>query len=52
MMTVAVHARWSGQPARTAGLRGFLDYALGKDGARFMRRNEIARWWTEHGPRP
>jgi peptidoglycan/xylan/chitin deacetylase (PgdA/CDA1 family) len=52
MMTVAVHARWSGQPARTAGLRGFLDYALGKNGARFMRRNEIARWWTEHGPRP
>ena len=50
MMTVAVHARWSGQPARTAGLRDFVDYALTKDRARFMHRNEIARWWIERGP--
>ena len=50
MMTVAVHARWSGQPARTAGLRDFVDHALAKDGARFMHRNDIARWWIERGP--
>jgi peptidoglycan/xylan/chitin deacetylase (PgdA/CDA1 family) len=50
MMTVAVHARWSGQPARTAGLREFVEYARAQDGARFMRRNDVARWWIEHGP--
>ena len=52
MMTVAVHARWSGQPARTAGLREFVEYARAQDGARFMRRNDLARWWIEHGPGP
>ncbi len=50
MMTVAVHARWSGQPARTAGLRSFLEHALAQPGARFLRRSDIARWWIEHGP--
>jgi peptidoglycan/xylan/chitin deacetylase (PgdA/CDA1 family) len=50
MMTVAVHARWSGQPARTAGLREFVQHALAQDGARFLRRGDIARWWIEHGP--
>ena len=52
MMTVAVHARWSGQPARTAGLRAFLEHAHAREGAVFMRRGDIARWWVEHGPRP
>ena len=28
MMTVAVHARWSGQAARAAALRAFLEHAL------------------------
>jgi peptidoglycan/xylan/chitin deacetylase (PgdA/CDA1 family) len=52
MMTVAVHARWSGQPARTSGLRAFLEHALQQQGALFMRRSDIARWWIERGPRP
>ncbi len=50
MMTVAVHARWSGQPARASGLRAFVDYALAQEGALFMRRADIARWWITHGP--
>jgi peptidoglycan/xylan/chitin deacetylase (PgdA/CDA1 family) len=50
MMTVAVHARWTGQPARTAGLRRFVDYALGRKGAQFVRRADVAQWWIEHGP--
>lgn len=50
MMTIVVHARWSGQPARAAGLREFVQYALARDGTCFMRRNDIARWWIEHGP--
>jgi peptidoglycan/xylan/chitin deacetylase (PgdA/CDA1 family) len=50
MMTVAVHARWSGQPARAAALRLFLEHALAQDDVRFLRRAEIARWWLERYP--
>jgi hypothetical protein len=50
MMTVAVHARWSGQATRAAALRQFLDHALAQPGVRFMRREDIARWWLEHYP--
>lgn len=49
MMTVAVHARWSGQPARAAGLRTFVEDALGRPEASFLRRADLARWWLEHG---
>ena len=52
LMTVAVHARWTGQAARAAALRGFLEHAAGLEGAVFMRRDDIARWWVEHGPPP
>ena len=50
MMTIAVHARWSGQPARAAALRDVLEHAAAKDGVRFMRRVDIARWWIERSP--
>jgi hypothetical protein len=50
MMTVAVHARWSGQAARAAALRAFLDHALRVPGVSFMRRVDIARWWLETYP--
>lgn len=50
MMTVAAHARWSGQAARAAALRQFIEYALQQPGVRFMRRADIARWWLEHYP--
>jgi peptidoglycan/xylan/chitin deacetylase (PgdA/CDA1 family) len=48
MLTIAVHARWSGQPNRAAGLSSTLEYALGKRGVRFMRRLDIARHWVDH----
>jgi peptidoglycan/xylan/chitin deacetylase (PgdA/CDA1 family) len=51
MMTVVAHARWSGQPARTAPLREFVEHALAADGVRFMRRVDIARWWLDHHER-
>ena len=47
MMTVPVHARWSGQPSRAAAVRDFVEYALAKPGARFMRRIDIARFWID-----
>jgi peptidoglycan/xylan/chitin deacetylase (PgdA/CDA1 family) len=50
MMTVAVHARWSGQAGRAAALRLFLEHALEQPGVRFMRRGDIARWWLDRFP--
>ena len=50
MMTVALHARWSGQAARAAVVRAFLEHALRVPGVAFMRRVEIARWWLEQYP--
>ena len=50
MMTVAVHARWSGQAARAAALRTFLEHATTQPGVAFMRRRDIARWWLDHYP--
>jgi peptidoglycan/xylan/chitin deacetylase (PgdA/CDA1 family) len=50
MMTVCVHARWSGQAARAAALREFLQHARRQPGVRFMRRCDIARWWLERYP--
>lgn len=50
MMTVAVHARWSGQAARAAAVREFVDHALRTPGVAFMRRVDVARWWLEQHP--
>jgi peptidoglycan/xylan/chitin deacetylase (PgdA/CDA1 family) len=50
MMTVAVHARWSGQAARAAAVRLFLEHACAQPGVRFMRRCDIATWWLKHNP--
>jgi len=50
MMTVAVHARWTGQAGRAAALRLFIEHALSQPGVRFMRRADIARWWLERYP--
>src|SRR5262249_44535117 len=50
MMTVAVHARWSGQAARAAAVREFVEHARGIGGVRFMRPAAVARWWLERYP--
>ncbi len=50
MMTVAVHARWSGQAARAAVMRLFVEHAQAQPGVAFMRRSDIARWWLDHHP--
>ena len=49
-MTVAVHARWSGQAARAAVLRRFLEHALDHPHVRFVRRIDVARWWLDRFP--
>jgi peptidoglycan/xylan/chitin deacetylase (PgdA/CDA1 family) len=45
MMTVGVHARWTGQASRATALRSFIEYVLGAEGACFMSRREIAEHW-------
>lgn len=47
MATIALHARWSGQPARASAVRAILDDALARPEVRVVRRSEIARWWVE-----
>ena len=51
-MTVVAHARWSGQAARAAAIRMFLEHATAQPGVRFMRRLDVARWWAERYPPP
>jgi hypothetical protein len=50
LMTVAVHARWSGQAARAAAVRAFLEHATQQPRVSFMRRVDVARWWLENYP--
>ena len=52
MMSVGLHARISGRPARAHGLARFLDYAMGHDRVWFCRRIEIANHWRTHHPYP
>jgi hypothetical protein len=50
LMSVGVHARWSGQPGRASAVRGFIEYALGREGVRFMRRIDVAEFWIKDLP--
>lgn len=50
MMTVGLHARWSGQAGRASAVRDFIEYVLAKDGAEFMRRLDIAEHWINTFP--
>jgi allantoinase len=50
LMTVALHARISGRPARAAAVASFLEYALSTGDAWIAGRDEIAHWWLEHVP--
>ncbi len=51
MMSVGLHPRWIGQPARSSALREFVEHALlelDKGDVWFATRLEIARWWLDH----
>jgi peptidoglycan/xylan/chitin deacetylase (PgdA/CDA1 family) len=48
MLTIGVHARWTGQPNRASGLRDVIEHVLKTPGAGFMRRLDIARYWIEN----
>ena len=50
MMSVGLHCRIAGRPARSRALDRFLRYARSHPGVWFARRDEIARWWLENYP--
>jgi len=48
MMSVGLHCRLVGRPARAASLRRFIDYVLKHDDVWIPTRLDIARHWHEH----
>lgn len=50
MMSVGLHGRISGHPARAMALARFLDYVQGHDSVWICRREEIARHWMSQHP--
>lgn len=45
MLSIGLHTRIIGRPARIGGLVAFLDHALGHEGVWFATRAEIANHW-------
>ncbi len=52
MMSVGMHMRLLGHPARASGLQRFLDYVAGRSGVWVTRRLEIAQHWAATHPAP
>jgi chitin deacetylase len=50
MMSVGLHCRLVGRPAKAAGLKQFLRHVEQKGGAWFATRGEIAAHWAAHHP--
>jgi peptidoglycan/xylan/chitin deacetylase (PgdA/CDA1 family) len=50
LLTIGLHPRIVGQPARETAIREFIEHALSHKGVWFARRLDIARWWIEHHP--
>jgi allantoinase len=50
MMSVGLHGRISGHPARAMALARFLDYVRGHEAVWICRREEIARHWMAEHP--
>jgi len=52
MMSVGLHMRLIGHPARAAGLERLLDHVMRRDGVWITRRLDIARHWMATHPYP
>lgn len=50
LMSIGLHCRIAGRPARAVALEQFLAYAREHDGVWFARRIEIAEWWRQRYP--
>lgn len=49
-MTIGLHNRLVGRPARFKALRELIEYIQGHDGVWFATREEIARHWMKNHP--
>ncbi|MFW9098258.1 polysaccharide deacetylase family protein [Corynebacterium striatum] len=52
MLSIGIHPRITGHPARIHGLAEFINYAKEQEGVVFMRRTDIAKKFMEQVPRP
>lgn len=52
MMSVGLHSRISGHPARAAAIARFLDHAGAREGVWICRRRDIADHWIQRFPPP
>ncbi len=52
MMSIGMHCRVLGRPARIGALQRFLDHVLAHDQVWVCRRIDIARHWKQHFPAP
>ncbi len=50
MLSIGLHCRLVGRPARVAALERFLDHIQSHDKVWIARRADIARHWVEHFP--
>jgi allantoinase len=50
MMSIGLHCRIAGTPARSRALVNFLDYARSRPDVWFARRVDVARYWLDHQP--
>jgi len=50
MLSIGLHCRLVGRPARAAALARFLDYVQGYEGVWITRRIDIAEHWHRHHP--
>jgi 2-oxo-4-hydroxy-4-carboxy-5-ureidoimidazoline decarboxylase len=52
MLSIGLHCRLIGRPARLAALQRFIEYARSHDRVWFARRIDIARHWHDAHPHP
>jgi len=50
MLTIGMHCRLLGRPARMAALQRFIEYVQGHEQVWFARRVDIARHWHATHP--
>ena len=51
-MTVELHPRFSGHPARAVAVARFLDHVADNEGVWICRRRDIAEHWVQQFEKP